>query len=235
VKLHYVVACYLGRRRNPHVENSETYLREHLSFIRRSKVIDRATIVLNSESLEQTARCVEIMQTFGAQNTNLIVRDNIGFSYGAWNDCVRAYLDFDSEYFFLVEDDYIPASDEFASVFFDKMSPTTGYVASIYDTSAPEGAHASMSIGLLSASAAVDARNLYGEPLRVVGGEDDHFFYETAERNQVAFLNNIIGAGYSVASAGDTARMPFVRFGKIIVAGNQSARDCIVPILGGTS
>ena len=130
----YIVTCYFGKRR----VTSPLYGKDNLFFIKQQikalehlkHDIDTAIFVFNidaSDIFNRKTSGSELTLLEGAVNliseakkvkTKVLFRPNIDFSYGAWNDALKAYAK-DFDYSFLIEDDYAPVANNFDKKFIE--------------------------------------------------------------------------------------------------------------------
>lgn len=87
---------------------------------------------------------------------------NIGWSYGAWEYHMRQTINDGYDYYFLNEDDYVPAHDTFYKPFHQQLlAHTKSNAAFVCGFAANE--HPAVSYGLYSAIACKDVLNKHGE------------------------------------------------------------------------
>lgn len=176
--LHYIVSVYVGARANNLVnnilkENPNHYVDIHLDRLRRygSSDIKRVTFVVNkSEDEERDNKVAEAARgvDIGFAMTESYVRDsNRYYSYGAWEDCVTKNID--NLDFFLIEDDYYPATNEFHRPFVNGLntSKNVAYCCQMY-----QSGHAAISNGCLSVKAAKSHLDKFGESLTLKRFDD---------------------------------------------------------------
>lgn len=152
--VNYVVALYLGKRRNGMVQEcmdqDPFYLfKSHMLAIHRYKMegIHKVTFVLNqSENVEAEEMFDDIFQQYRnlCSNKNIEIEllrnpDNKHISYGAWHHAVLNGLsDERTKHFFLMEDDYVPCSDNFHHPYVDKSGPDISYVCQLWTPPSPQ-------------------------------------------------------------------------------------------------
>lgn len=210
--VNYIVACYLGERRTPGPPG-EVFIKRHLDYLQDKNVpVSRVSIVVSTDSAEDANRALNAVKKYDGYYTNLkfFIRRNVSYSYGAWNDTVndsiRNLENFD--YFFLVEDDYLPARDDFLKILIDRLNDKTAYVCQkVYDAQ-PGGfqRHASASSGMLHG---VLAKEVYGK-FDSVFDIKPAINYPQAETNQVNFLNYIRDSGYNFSDISDISGIHFL-------------------------
>ena len=141
MKINYVVAFYIAsevHRTNVFWKSDYYYaLKLHLKQLETLNLPDitKATFVLNNED----PHILENMKKIISQEYNnkipieLKSRKNWGRSYGAWEYQLRSQLYEDFDYYFVIEDDFFPAKDEFYKYFIDKVDDNTGMVCQLYN------------------------------------------------------------------------------------------------------
>lgn len=227
MKVAYIVAAYFGTRR----VQSEAYGLERLSYIKKhlenlstlNHNISKIFFVINEESryASETARAKYIINNYQEIECETIVRENLGMSYGAWNDVLQRH-GCNYDYSFLIEDDYVPVADNFDKKFIQYFNENEnlGYACQLWWNHG--GYHAGIANGVLSMSSYFDA-----------GGFDltQGIGYENGQDNQKAFLNSLVRKGYCVKDVGDRYRNLFLNHrSEIISYGNKDGEDLILPI-----
>ena len=171
IKFDYVAAFYLGERASPYTssilkEDKFFFIKKHLDFLKAygGHNIHTAAFLVNSDSLEERRETMSFLEEYfetkpfsrkiNEINFEIIFRANTGYSYGAWNEYISANLKIESptEYFFCIEDDYLPTTDHFVFPFIKKCSAQYPYVCCLIfpDDGDPhvEARHAAISNGL---------------------------------------------------------------------------------------
>lgn len=130
-KINYIVAFYIGKNRGyDHYKHKFVYdplffVREHVKFVETCNSNIFPTFVFNDDIPDSIK--TDIIDL--CPNIEIIFRPNNGFSYGAWNDAIIKNIDL-YDYFFIIEDDYIPTSADFCEPFLNKISDIVPYVCS---------------------------------------------------------------------------------------------------------
>lgn len=199
-KLNYVVTCFMGERRLKTVSEPEYFIRKHLNFLQDHKSdVARVTLILNTDNSEEEDRLRKVVSEFEPYYTELkiMVRENKGFSYAAWNhvmnDCIENNEGF-TEYF-LLEDDYVPATVDFIEKYESKIDDRTGYVCQRISNLTLGNLfnfpiHPGVSCGLMPAKPAEEAYKEFGSVL--VTFETNTYDAESLDA-QTYFLDNITG------------------------------------------
>ena len=172
--IHYVVAVYVGRRHNKGVNEllkDPTYMvkeqiRSLVSF--NLPMIKKVTFVISpSDSNERDSFVLNFIEDhreiLSAYELDVFIApNNDNHSYGSWNfvmnKCIAGEDNMD---FFLIEDDYFPAKDEFYLPFIERMKGNVAYVCQFYDRGA------AISNGLMSFRAAKAHHENFGNCINV--------------------------------------------------------------------
>jgi hypothetical protein len=171
----------------------------------------------------------EIIKEFKHLPIHFISRENVGYSYAAWEHAVINSIDDDTEFYILTEDDYVPAMTKFYQPFIDKLNDDDklAYVCSLALTSGGKR-HCAISNGVLKKSLAKAVIMRTGRLFTIAGGGD----YCHAEQTQLNLLNNIEGCGYSFDEVGLEFCHEFSDSKNKIFLGNESGSKLIVPLMG---
>lgn len=146
--VNYIVALYLGKRRNEIVQQCMDkdpfyLLKSHMLAIHKYKMegIHKVTFVLNqSENTEAESLVEEILQEYKDLCSNKDIEiellknpDNSHISYGAWHyGVLNGLSDERTKHFFLLEDDYVPCRDNFHEPYLQKSAPDICYVCQLW-------------------------------------------------------------------------------------------------------
>jgi len=214
MKVNYVVAVYLGPRRSKlmkmlNVINTTYHIESHLEALKtlNIKEISRVTFVINEYSNETTELAKKLITDYPIDvEKEIIVRKNSGFSYGAWQDAILSTItDNMFDYYFLIEDDYVPVDSEFLNIFLEKIQSRNdiAFVAQLWRDN-----HASISNGLLSTKA---INNIY-----TLNSQEKIFdlklgdSYDDAIYNQLKYLRYFQDANYKFTDITDVSTIPFL-------------------------
>jgi hypothetical protein len=172
--VNYVVALYLGRRRNGMVQECMDQdpfylLKSHFLAIHKYKMegIHKVTFVLNpSENKEAEEGIDEVFNTYRDLCSKKDIEfellrnpDNKHISYGAWHfGVINGLEDERTGHFFLLEDDYVPCADDFHQPYVDKSAPDICYVCQLWTPPSPQpksihSGRVAITNGLLNADA----------------------------------------------------------------------------------
>lgn len=248
-KFDYIVAFYLGNRRSTFYntlgkENKLFLIQQHIKYLQtQPEGLNNIYFVFNTDG--STSHLSEEVETYIKTfplDINVIFRNNINFSYGAWEEVIIENINNSttSDYAFLIEDDYIPTSLDSIKPFIEKMQKdeNIGYVAQLVSSNASAKTrndgnihhHAAISNGLVNYSAAKDALDKYSSVFKLNPSKRD---YDGGIWNQVHFLNYIITSDYLLLGMEDKYLQPFyeLRLEDIIFYGNKKGKILITPIL----
>jgi hypothetical protein len=181
-----------------HGVDPEEHFRGHLESLRKMEApVDRVTVVVNADEPSEIIRASRVLGQYKNYYTELkvLIRHNVGHSYGGWNDavnaCIREGQEFDR--YFLIEDDYIPVVPDFVDPFAKAWKENTGYVCQ--KVSLWHGQpHAGASSGLLMNHVAKASYEKNGSVFSVRPSVK----YIEGEWNQIHFLDFITDMGYEI-------------------------------------
>lgn len=216
MKIHYIVSVYIGERLTQSVnrlikKDPYHYIKKHLECLKKFKVPDIAKVTFviskNNQKIDEGAKKIVQEHKIGA-NVEVILRENFGMSYSAWNEVISNSIDKNEEYdyFFLIEDDYVPNVDYFYQYFVDVCTPKTFFVAQKYmnfDTNP----HPAISNGLLSYEQAKNAKQNFGSVFKTDSSNSD---YNTGIQNQINYLKNGQTLGCEFPDVEKTTFIPFL-------------------------
>jgi hypothetical protein len=236
-RINYIVVCYLGERRLESGLTPSILIRKHLETLRDFNApVDKVSIVINADSPEQVVEAASVIEEYQPYYTKskIYSRRNVGHSYGGWADtidhCIWSGEHYD--YFFLIEDDYIPARPDFLKVFTSSMDEGVGYICQkVEDREARGKRHAGMSAGLLPWEPARQAYSKNGSAFRVIPSIN----YFEAEKNQIGFLDNITDLQYRIVDVSDKCSTIYVEkdpdgFKRYIEYGNPDLPATLAPL-----
>ncbi len=181
-----VVTLYFGERRSGSdgYANFTTLIETLIYF--KIDYINSIIFVINGEyDKNRVSNSLKKLSTTNI-NVKIFQRDNLGMSYAAWNyGILKAISEGDDcSHFFLLEDDYVPAMDNFHFPYLIK-SENCAFVASLVGHNPRE--HAAISNGLLRSDVVKAVINQYGN-LFILKADTD---YLSAEFSQMHFLDLI--------------------------------------------
>jgi hypothetical protein len=225
MKINYVVACYVGIRRNLVLDPYE-YVLAHLKTLDeyQDENVYKITLVLNVDGDEGydffnhfNRLCQD--RDYLKDRVDFVFRQNRGFSYASWEDAIIRNMGV-ADYFFLVEDDYLPGYKDYYRPFLEQlMNKNVGYCCS--KVSHTHGRHAGMSSGMMRADV---ARAIYIERAAT--------HYGVGEWSQVHFLDFMEQVGYTFNDPSHLVSTPFYDIHKnLIEYGNPDGPCPLKPIL----
>lgn len=164
---------------------------------------------------------------------SLLFRENKNISYGAWSDAICNDIetnDVESNYYFCLEDDYIPTSSDFVYPFMNKCNETTPYVCckAVTDVEYP---YPSISNGLFLKDACKKVYEKYNFILSLTNSSE--YSYSDACHNQYICYRAFLELGYNITDIENEYFFPFFESdsGRIKEFGNKNSRTLIEPIL----
>lgn len=237
--VHYIACFYFGNRQNSTYskkigEDPYFFIKKHLNFLKScTNNIKSATFVFNVDS-EHSGNLVRNFTLFGIQDLSIkldfFVRNNSGFSYGAWSESIERKLDDDIDYFILLEDDYLPTCENFYIPFVEKCTDETPYVCCKVINSCKESSlpHASISNGLISKNICKLVYQKYGKVFNINNGNT----YNSAYQNQLFFYSFFQTLGYRMCDILENYSVPFMisDTNKIQLFGDSLKSSLISPI-----
>lgn len=232
----YVIAAWGGNRRKPDPmapERDRTFfLREHLARIRDCKRIDRIIVaspkcVIPHKGYEEYLRSLESAHELNGIPLEILRRPNIGMSYGSYNDVYGKYrTSFD--YYFVAEDDYLPALPGFDGILLDRLakSPSCGFLCALSWPNPGAPPHAGIFVGVIRAEVLEKIWVKNGGCLARFEGHD---YGEAEHIGQIGISWEIIRAGYELADWTDAYSAPFWWEQGLKVFGNPALPPVYIP------
>lgn len=236
--INYVSVFYIGPNRDyaSYQEKFKTdpmfFARTHVDFLNQcnNNNIKKATFVFNDDITDELKMlAVETVCQIKTMDTEVIFRKNTGFSYGAWNDVIKKNLN-DFDYFFLIEDDYIPTETDFYQHFVARCTSEYPYVSTFVDEYEPGKFCASCSNAIIRADACRAIYEKYNEIFVV----QDSIRLQDAWWTQMNFLNLFTENGYGMRDILDkysTHHNTNCHTNQITVFGNPKLPPCLIPII----
>lgn len=211
LSVNYVVGFYIGSNRTyvkyqkMYKDNPLFFVHKHVDFLEKSSDITNATFVFNDDiddELKQQINSIVIQNC----NLTIIFRPNSGFSYGMWNDTIIRTINDNYDYYFLIEDDYIPTAPDFIKGyvgFFDKsicfvcglvqIASHNNYPKHVAPSEVPF-IFPSISNGLISGDACRAVFAKHNTVFNINFNND----YNSAYTNQIYFCKYFIDIGYKI-------------------------------------
>ncbi len=233
MKINYVVACYMGIRRN-HILDPYEFVIAHLKTLDeyQDENIYKITLVLNVDADEGDSFfnyfymfCQD--RPYLKDRIDFMFRENRGFSYASWEDAIIQNME-QADYFFLVEDDYLPGYKGYYRPFLEQlMNKNIGYCCS--KVSHTHGRHAGMSSGMMRADVARIVYDAFGVIFNIERAATQ---YGMGEWSQIHFLDLMERAGYTFNDPSHLVSTPFYDIHKnLIEYGNPDGPCPLKPIL----
>jgi hypothetical protein len=200
--INYIVAFNISTHRvNAYVEMFESdplyFIKIHRDFLNTciNTHITMGTFVINDDVDDDTKKQIIDCVNQCKIPTRVVFRENVGFSYGSWNDIIMETID-DYDYFFMIEDDYVPDKKDFYIPFINRMSDNIPYVCGLVIENPYHAAHSN---GMISKKACKrvleNNENLFCD----LECGDKH----GAVKTQISFLTNFRNLGYEFADTTD--------------------------------
>ena len=213
MRINYVIGTWSGKRINAYsgLEYYGTVLKNHiqkLGLIKNS--LNQITIMKPFNPVKNTYYEIEL-------NDKIKVIDcpNEYQSYGQWLKAVELFVD-DFDYFIFIEDDYVPATDDFDLKLIEMYEEGT-YLCSMAEPYAGFPHHAAISNGIISKKTienlihSVDFKKWFTENhqynTNIVSGGINY---------QIVFSYYLINNGISIVDYRKKYAVDFLRSGKII-------------------
>lgn len=197
-KITYIVAGWLGPRRANYYTQK---FFEDPYFLIKQHIINLS--VLGTDNIEKILIVINENDhsiDYGLQNElsklncsipyEILIRPNLGFSYAAWNHGICYCLEnkTTSDYFFLIEDDYVPIRSDFHEYFLHNFSNNDiGAVFQLYVAMHGLQKHAAISNGMIKRDIAEKCVNIHNSVFKLRFEQS----YASAQDNQVIFLDYI--------------------------------------------
>jgi RimJ/RimL family protein N-acetyltransferase len=237
----YIVSTYFGKRRsklyNKFWEVDIYYfVKQHIQKLNElnNPDVQKIIFVVNHYNHMIDQGILPIIQKANSKiPIEVIFRPNKNLSYGAWNEAIIASLEDSSEYFFLIEDDYLPSVDEFYKVFQKEMDSDVCFVGQLVNF-AHQKIHPSISNGLLSSPPAKWAYENYKTVFKLSPDTNDSE-YLAGTLDQVIYLQYLLEK-YQAKDVSNTTCIPFLestedpdKFDIVIYYGNKEEKEVIQP------
>ena len=239
--INYIVAFYIGPNRGyPNYvrklqQDPAFLLKHHLELLSTCKDTDitLCTFVFNDDISEDIKQVLS--DTVDSYNLpmafELIYRSNNGYSYGAWNDAIVKNID-RADYFMLIEDDYVPDSNDFYNIFLERITDEVPYCC-MYVGNGPDWSnfkkHACSSNGMLQGKATRKIIEQRGEPFKWYRSNT----VESAWKTQCDFFDYFTELDYDLRDCLDEYSVMQYNCsqGFINISGIPDSRCPILPII----
>lgn len=234
-KIHYIVVNYIGPNRgyasyqNLFKTDPLMMFNKHIEFLKTvDKEVVSATFVFNGDLDPNLKNQLKEFTEFSVPSV-IGYYNGPGFSYGAWNEVMKRRLD-NCDYFFLIEDDYLPTRPDFYEPFVERCTDESPYVCSYVEERSPGQFCASSSNGLIKAKQCREMLERHGE----IFAELNCNTTVEAWHTQINFLNYFTNAGYKMRDILDeyrTNHMLNCNNNTIVSFGNPNAPTLLEPII----
>ena len=231
MNIHYIVAFYLGPRGTLPVndfliEDRYHYVKKHIECLKKfcCEDITKITFVISKYDKKIDSKVDEVVKKHkGSLPIEVFYRENIGFSYAAWNDVMMKSLNDkeDFDYCFLIEDDYIPNCDYFYTPFTDLFCDKTAFVCQVWNEN-----HPSVSNGVFSYNIAKKLKEKYGNVFKLVSGDNS---YGGGVDNQIHYLDYAREEKYQFEDVRKSSLQIFLDRKSFLFFGNRKGEILIVP------
>ncbi len=232
--VNYIAAFYIGDR--VHFDYNKSLkcnplfmLEKHIESLKDTD-IKLVTFVFNLDDLSVAKAIEEKINSYNISfNYECYFRENKGCSYGAWNDVMIKNLN-DFDYFFLIEDDYVPVVKDFYQSFIDKCTDVIPYVCGLVDTSSDGLLFPSISNGIMNARVCKSIYNKHKTILKIYN-EDN--LLDTFYRIQMDCYEYFIKEGFGITDILDKYSVPFMSSitKQITTYGNVKNPVLLAPVL----
>lgn len=209
--INYIAAFYLGNRVHSDYNealktNSLFMLEKHIEALFDTD-IELVTFVFNLDDISLSKNIEEKIRNYDIKfNYECCFRENKGCSYGAWNDVMIKNLN-NFEYFFLIEDDYIPTIKNFYEPFIEKCTLDFPYVCEFCDKTKEGLSFASISNGLMNSKA---CKAVYEKHKSIFKIYNDNNYLETFYKTQMECYEYFINNGFGIKDILDEYSAPFM-------------------------
>lgn len=192
--------------------------------------ITEATFVINGGAPQEL---FDFVQRYAPKHIKVscVSRPNVGFSYGAWNDVIYKNIKNGNkhDYYFMIEDDYIPKRPDFYKPFVDACTDNTPFVCSWISMSYRK--HAGISNGIIQGKACERVIEKHNKLFNIIG--DDRSEYADAYATQTKYYSYFHELNYDLTDISDKYYIPFHESSNdsIINYGKLDGETLIGPIL----
>jgi hypothetical protein len=210
-KINYIPAFYIGERKHSgyakELQNNQLIMVEKQIEALNKTDIQFVTFAFNLDDITMSQEIEEKIKSYNINfNYECYFRQNKGCSYGAWNDVIIKNLN-DFDYFFIIEDDFIPIVKDFYVPFIERSSYEIPYVCEFTDSEWKGLPHASIPHGIMRSDACKFIYEKYGNVLKTY--EQDNRL-ETFYKIQMECYEYFINEGFGITDILDAYSAPFM-------------------------
>lgn len=218
--IHYIVAVYSGLRANQQLNQDLLdplfLIKLQLDALKQFRVPDikKVTFVISPSSRERDDAIVEFIESISKEFNDMEILSyvkptNEYYSYGCWDHCMQKHLDDDLD-FFLMEDDYLPACNNFYAPFQQQLDGKTAYVCQLFSTVKQLYSHAAISNGILSIDAAREHFDTFGNCISIPYMKNKSK-YSQGVIAQMGFLEHFLKIGFRIKDVSAEYKQPFLQ------------------------
>lgn len=233
MNINYIIACYFGPRRLynlNYINDQFYYIKKHIKLLNNFKDnnIKKITFVINGQHKTKN-EIEEVLKNNCNFLYETIYRENIDFSYGAWQEAIIKNIN-DFDYFMFLEDDYGPVIDNYSNYFLNFFDDNVCGVVCLYDNNHSYQKHAAISNGILSQDKIKIIFEKYNKIFYLKNKDTQD--YISAEWNQVHFLDFFINENFKINDISNISKNSFLEInGNIKICSNENGLDIFFPII----
>lgn len=231
MQIHYIVAFYLGDRGtlpvNDYLQKDRYhYVKKHIEVLNSLELphIHKATFIISEYQASIDSKVQDLVNNTPCKiPIEVYYRKNEGYSYAGWNEVITKSVNNneDTDYYFLIEDDYIPHCNNFYEPFVNECKKNVAFVSQVWREN-----HAAVSNGLLSGVAARLIRKHYKQVF-CINEKDDT--YTAGVLNQIHFLDYAKKLNLSFSDVCKSSLQIFLDRKDFTFWGNTKGKILIVP------
>jgi len=233
MRIAQIVNFYLGARRveNPLYKSDRLFfLKKHLEATKSvPNSVKDFIFVFNTHGRDALLdEAIELIRSH-TENTNCnittMVRENLDYSYGAWDFALKEFVG-EYDYSILMEDDYIPVSENYDKKFLELFDEDDiFYICQFYTNQIIGKWHCAIANGMIKNKIFEDHFKEYKEGFNLCGAGGD---YGKAEWNQSRFLDRYVEKGYKIKDITEKYYVPFLNYRSSIVGYGSSENEILL-------
>lgn len=237
--IHYIVATYTGERANislnRHLRDPLFLVKMQIESLKNLKIpeIKKVTFVVSPSFEDRDRAIINFVKSISSQFHDKVIEayikpTNEYYSYGCWEHCMKNNLE-DNLDFFLIEDDYLPARNEFYLPFQEELDKKTAYVCQLYTKVLELFDHAAISNGLMNLDAIKEHVNTFGT-CTSIPNMINTTKYNPGVIAQMGFLDHFPKLGYRIKDISAKYKQPYLQANDTIVKyGNRNGEILLQP------